>query len=392
MFCHSNDSEQQLMFEFFPGETPEIRSHNNSDNISNVNNVVNNINNGNSNITNNNVVNKSNDINNDIVNNNNNNVSNNNNNNIQNYRNMIDNNSNDNNILDNDKVYRMLMKTKSYHSETPIQSQTQIKSEKNLTFGGSVIDKIEQKEGNFIKGNREPNYEIGNSGETFQIDESKEDSLLKLNKLLKENCKNDFGGHSQIPEKNPIFCLFPEKISTQVEVGGEVKKFDEMRNVLKNTNVRNVLQNVIPSNINTSNIHKNDINIDNSNLIDVHTNLNMNLRTTIRTGKIHDEENIFVNQDIGISDHLVPPISFSENNKDSNNYLSRFDEDPLMCEEISKTNFDIFLEGEGEGEGEGEVIEEGDGHGNGDGDGDGDRGRSEEAILEEIDTFDGYLN
>ena len=375
------------MFEFFPGETPEIRSHNNSDNISNVNNVVNNINNGNSNITYDNVVNKSNDINNDIVNNNNNNVSNNNNNNIQNYRNMIDNNSNDNNILDNDKVYRMLMKTKSYHSETPsIQSQTQIKSENFLTFGGSVIDKIEQKEGNFIDGNREPNYEIGNSGETFQIDESKEDSLLKLNKLLKENCKNDFGGHSQIPEKNPIFCLFPEKISTQVEVGGEVKKFDEMRNVLKNTNVRNVLQNVIPSNINTSNIHKNDINIDNSNLIDAHNNLNMNLRTTIRTGKIQDEKNIFVNQDIGISDHLVPPISFSENNKDSNNYLSRFDEDPLMCEEISKTNFDIFLEGEGEGE----VIEEGDRDGDGHGDGDG--GRSGEAILEEIDTFDGYLN
>ena len=381
------------MFEFFPGETPEIRSHNNSDNISNVNNVVNNINNGNSNITYDNVVNKSNDINNDIVNNNNNNVSNNNNNNIQNYRNMIDNNSNDNNVLDNDKVYRMLMKTKSYHSETPsIQSQTQIKSENFLTFGGSVIDKIEQKEGNFIKGNREPNYEIGNSGETFQIDESKEDSLLKLNKLLKENCKNDFGGHSQIPEKNPIFCLFPEKISTQVEVGGEVKKFDEMRNVLKNTNVRNVLQNVIPSNINTSTIHKNDININNNNLIDVHTNLDMNrnLRTTIRTGKIHDEKNIFVNQDIGISDHLVPPISFSENNKDSNNYLSRFDEDPSMCEEISKTNFDIFLEGEGEGE----IIEEGDrdGDGHGDGDGDGDGGRSGEAILEEIDTFDGYLN
>ena len=90
------------------------------------------------------------------------------------------------------------------------------------------------------------------------------------------------------------------------------------------------------------------------------------------------------------SDHLVPPISFSENNKDSNNYLSRFDEDPLMCEEISKTNFDIFLEGEGEGE----VIEEGDrdGHGHGHGDGDGDGGRSGEAILEEIDTFDGYLN
>ena len=135
MFCHSNDSEQQLMFEFFPGETPEIMSHNNSDNISNINSVVNNINNGNSNITNNNVVNQSNDINNDIVNNNNNNVCNNNNNNIQNYRNMIDNNSNDNNILDNDKVYRMLMKTKSYHSETLIQSQTQIKSENFLTFG-----------------------------------------------------------------------------------------------------------------------------------------------------------------------------------------------------------------------------------------------------------------
>ena len=79
------------------------------------------------------------------------NVSNNNNNNIQNYRNLIDNNSNDNNVLDNDKVYRMLMKTKSYHSETQsIQSQTQIKSEKFLTFGGSVIDKIEQKEGDFI--------------------------------------------------------------------------------------------------------------------------------------------------------------------------------------------------------------------------------------------------
>ena len=403
------------MFEFFAAGTPELIDQNSNVNISSINNIISNANNVNSNITydnvannnnnnnndnNNNIVNisnttNSNSINNDnnILNSNNydnnkkNNNSNNNNNdgnnsiNIQNYRKNIDNNSNDNSILDNEKVYKMLMKTKIYHNETPlIQSfQEQNSSKMILTCDRSETEKTEHNNGIFIDKKYEPNYIIGNSKEMENVTESKEDSLLQLNKLLKDNSKNEFAGHSQIPEKNPIFCIFPEKISPQVEVAKnieihpvevEVKKFDEMRNVLRNSNMRNVLQNISPSIVGVANFDKKNVNDNDSKLKnEIHEDLNINMNSIIKFGKY--EGNSLINHDIDSND-LNVSVSFLDNNKDnnSNNHLLGFhEEDTLIDGQIIKTNFDIFLDGE--------VI--------------GADSQIDEVVLEESD-FDGYLN
>ena len=233
--AHSLDSEQQLMSEFFTVGIPEVMNVdiNNNNNSSNNNSNDNNNNNNNKNNTDNN------------------------------------NNNNSHNNTDNNEMNKILSKTKNHHIENATQTHALTKIE--INSDKQIIEKTKHKDEKKKLADEKIEKEIQEkhkekSKGIEKVIYDKNHDFIKSNEIIKDNCKNNFVGHSQIPEKVPIFNISSSKIFIEInnEKGfddGEEKSLDKMKIVLEKTNMRNILQNIpTGNNDNSNNNKKNDIN------------------------------------------------------------------------------------------------------------------------------------